>query len=372
VTAQIVPNLEDALQYVGKVLPETEDGSENAGFVVVGSSAGQNVLFWTCEYIISGAPSTQWIVPDARFTGTIFMAISSTQKTLGDNEFARSGTHIPEYRTPGDMTIRREARQASWELSNRVIGWTPPTWHIGGTHAGVEVDLTCRSLGSAAWRQGPFEDVVANRAAGYDAPLRASGTIRVAGRTYSLEEAYGSHERAVMGQGRDIIAEAASPSEVFVADCFGEDLHVLFGQHTGREMNFGAVTLGDQTFDVAPFNGLGTMSVTTVERWADPRSGLVLPARWRVVMAREEFALQLDVQAIGRAYWHYTTSSGVMVMVWQLSRASGELYVPGAAPRALDDLVVASRWGRTILVAEETLDGPRFVALESLASAAKV
>ncbi len=116
--------------------------------------------------------------------------------------------------------------------------------------------------------------------------------------------------------------------------------------------------------------GRGTMSITTVARWFDPRSGLMLPARWQVVMASEGIAIHLEITAKARAYWHYTTTSGVMVMVWELSRADGQLYLGSEEPRVLQDLPVASRWGRTILVAEETVDGPRFVAAESLESQA--
>ncbi|MGE0141413.1 MAG: hypothetical protein AB7R77_26750, partial [Ilumatobacteraceae bacterium] len=74
-----IPQLSHARQQVDTVLRADEDASENAGFVVFGSSGDHDVLFWSCAYMMGSAPHTQWLVPGARIHGTIFMAIPHTE-----------------------------------------------------------------------------------------------------------------------------------------------------------------------------------------------------------------------------------------------------------------------------------------------------
>lgn len=365
-----VPQLTHGQQYVGSRLPPDEDGSENAGFVVFGESDGHDVLFWSCAYMMSPAERTQWLVPDARIHATIFMAIPRVDDArLGDNDFVRSGLHLPEYIERESFRIVEGPDSITWEVEDRRYTWDPPHWRISGEHAGVDVDLEIRAAGEASWSSGPFETITENRSGGYDVPITASGRVSVDGNTFVLTDAHGSHERVAIGQGRDIIAEVGGGAEVFVADLFADGVHVWFGQHTGRDLAFGRVDAGERSAHVMPLAGQGTMTVETVDRWSDPRSGLLLPSRWHVVMAADDGTrADFEVVAVGRAYWHYTTSSGVMVMVWQLSKAAGSVTLSDGVVHDLDGALVASRWGRSLLVADETLSGSRFVAREALGS----
>ncbi len=363
-----VPQLSHGQRTVTAVIPSEQDSSENAGFVVFGRSGDHDVLFWTCAYIMSDAPHTQWIVPGARIHGTIFMAIPHTDSpALGDNSFIRTGLHLPQYLEGRRFDIETGDDTVTWHVDGRQYVWAPPHWRITGEYGGVDVDLQLGAVGEATWSLGRFEDILANNGGGYDVPISASGRITAGGSTFELDAARGAHERAGMGQGRDIIAEGAT-GEVLVADLFADDLHLLFGQHTGRNMAFGRIDLASGSTPVMPLAGSGVMSISTIERWHDPRSGLLLPSRWTVGMSANGINVDLDVRAVGRAYWHYTTKSGVMVMVWQLSRANGVVFLPDGTEHVIDDALVAGRWGRSLLVANETIDGPRFEVLEELAS----
>lgn len=365
-----IPQLSHGRKTVTAVIPPEMDSSENAGFVVFGRSGDHDVLFWTCAYMMSDTPHSSWIVPGARIHATIFMAIPRTDDpTLGDNAFVRTGLHLPQYLKPCRFDIVEKDDTITWYVDDRRITWDPPHWRIQGEHAGVDVDLVAEAAGPATWAAGPFEDIMKNQGGGYDVPIHATGSITVGGVTYQLDDAHGSHERVGMGQGRDIISEC-SGAEVLVTDLFADDLHILFGEHTGRNLHFGKIDTGGQSITVMPLMGQGMMSVTTLEKWHDPRSGLLLPSHWNIVMANEGVKVELDVRAEGRAYWHYTTKSGVMVMVWQLSRANGTLYLADGTKREIKDAVVAGRYGRSLLVADETLDGPRFAVLEELAAMA--
>ncbi|HRE02603.1 MAG TPA: hypothetical protein PLV68_14980, partial [Ilumatobacteraceae bacterium] len=300
---------------------------------------------------------------------TIFMAIPHTDDTpsMSDNAFIRTGLHLPQYRDGRRFDIEEADGTVTWRVDDREYVWDPPNWRIRGEHAGVDVDLVAQAVGPGTWAAGPFETAAENKAFGYDVPIGVTGTITADGRTFQLDDAHGSHERAGMGQGRDIVAEVDG-AEVLVADLFHDDIHMIFGQHTGRSLNFGRIDAGSNSVSIMPLMDQGVMSVTTLERWHDPKSGLLLPVHWRVVMSNEGANCELDVRAEGRAYWHYTTKSGVMVMVWQLSRANGTLYLPDGTQREIKDALTASRWGRSLLVADETTDGPRFAVLDELAA----
>lgn len=367
-----VPQLAHGRRTVTAVIPPEMDSSENAGFAVFGRSGDFDILFWTCAYMMSDTPHSSWIVPDARIHGTIFMAIPrSDTPQLGDNAFVRTGLHLPQYLKQCRFDIVEEADTITWFVDERQYVWDPPNWRLKGEHAGVDVDLVAIAAGPATWAAGPFEDIMKNQGGGYDVPIEVTGTITAGGITYPLEDAHGSHERVGMGQGRDIISECFG-AEVVVSDLFVDDVHILFGQHTGREMSFGKIDIGDQSIPVMPLMGQGTMSLTTLEKWHDPRSGLLLPSHWSLEMTAEDgTACELDVRAEGRAYWHYTTKSGVMVMVWQLSRANGTLTLADGTKREIVDALVAGRWGRSLLVADETIEGPKFAVLEELAAMAQ-
>jgi hypothetical protein len=281
---------------------------------------------------------------------------------MQDNNFARRGLQLAELLPPDGMHVDKSAEQISWEVAGRRYTWRQGAWALTGSHAGVETDLSCRALAPPLWTFGPLENSAENNMGGYDVAVRAEGTIRAGGKTYQLEGAVGSHERAVTGQGRDIMAELAA-GEVFVGDCFADDVHIFFARHPGRPVAFGRLDMADTSAMFPSETGEGVVHVTPVSRWHDPRSGLFVPDRWHVSMTSPAASVDLDISYRGRGYWHYTTRSGVMILMWLLGRASGTVYQPGQPARALQDALVCSRWGQTILIAEETVDGPEFPVL---------
>jgi len=65
-----------------------------------------------------------------------------------DNDFVRSGWHPPQYLQPEDLKIVQEDNQVTWKLEGRSYICRPPVWEVKGSHAGVEIDLTCQQSGS--------------------------------------------------------------------------------------------------------------------------------------------------------------------------------------------------------------------------------
>ena len=345
-------------------LPADKDGSEVAAFVIADSVGGEDILFWSSGYLIKGDGANQWVVPDARIMGTIFFAVPSDKPGMQDNNFARGGIQIPEYIKPANAETLASADGARWSFGGRTFEWGTGEWRVGGSHAGVETDLVCRPAAEPLWTFGPFETVSETTYAGYDVAINASGTIKANGKTYEVRSGVGSHERATNGQGRDIMAEL-SGGQVWVGDCFADDVHIFFARHPGRPVSFGRVDVGDKSYSFPTEDGAGVVHVRGIESWHDPRSGLLIPNRWHVAMTSRPATVDLEIDYRGRAYWAYTTRSGIMILMWLLGRAHGQVMLEDGSVRNIEDRLVASRWGLTMLVAEEQLSGPEFPVLRA-------
>lgn len=349
-------------------LPAGKDANEVAGFVVTGRTADENVLFWSCAYVMEGEGVNQWIDPHARAQASIFFSVPRGQTGMADNDFVRGGLQPTEYLTPDDLKITTTEHEASWEIAGRRYVWRQGEWRIEGEHLGVGADLTCRPAAPPLWTFGPFESIEQMNMAGYDCVVSANGSVTAGGKTFEIHDGFGSHERAIVGEGRDIMNELAK-AEVFVGDCYVDGVHLFWAKHPGRPIAFGRVSTAS---DAVMFPNMETMQgevqVEVTERWHDPRSGLYVPARLSVSMSGPDASAELEIVNCGRAYWHYTTRSGVMMLMWTLGRANGTVTVNGET-KTITDALVPSRWGVTIFVNQETLDGQKFPVLEDCRSA---
>lgn len=182
---------------------------EDNGFMILANSKGNDILLWTAPHIIRGAGAGQWIVPDGRVHCTQLIVIPQERRGQGmyDNDFVRSGWHPPQYLQPEDLKIVQEDNQVTWKLEGRSYICRPPVWEVKGSHAGVEIDLTCQQLSPAIWQWRPFEKGMEQDHAGYETFISAQGTLKVAGQTFPIENGLGVHERAILGQSWDIIPE---------------------------------------------------------------------------------------------------------------------------------------------------------------------
>lgn len=348
------PRLSDATLY-SKQLPEGRDRSEDAGFIVTASADGYDLYLYTCPYVVSGAGQGIWIVPDGRINGTIFYAIPHERRGRGlwDNDFHRAGWHLPEYLQPSDHEVVEESDRVAWRMGGREYTWRPGSWEVTGTHAGVETDLRVRPVAEPMWRWGPWESLRENDSAGYKVSCQAEGTIEAGGKTYRLRDGYATHERAAVGQSRDFVAEVADGAEMFMFEIRGEDFDMTAFRHTGRAMEAGTLRTSDGFHQFGMGVEQSRMSITTLERWDDPRTGLRVPARWHIGMASAEGIVDLEVTSSGRSYFHYNTGGGVMLMMQILGVANGFFHRAGGATTAVEDALVGLRWGRALLFAEE-------------------
>jgi hypothetical protein len=349
-----VPQLSDATLY-SRQLPLGRDHSEDAGFILTASADGYDLYLYACPYVVSGQGSGIWIVPDGRLNGTIFFAIPHELRGNGlrDNAFFRSGWHLPEYLQAKDLETVEEPGSTTWHLAGRRYVWKPGEWQIAGTHAGVATDLTVRPIAPPNWRWGPWDQLAANDSAGYKVSCLADGTIAAGGKTYRVRDGYATHERAAVGESRDIVAEVAGGAEVFAFEIRGEAIDIQVHRHTGRHIEAASVGIGDESFAFGMGSEGSRVVIATLENWQDPRSGLRIPARWHVAMSSARAMADLEIAASGRSYFHYNTRAGVMVMVQILGVANGAFHRAGGASVPIHDALVGLRWGRSLLFANE-------------------
>jgi hypothetical protein len=357
-----VPAIDHAQPYSLTGLPADKDAGETTGFMVIGNSGDQQVLFWTCAYVMKGRGARHWLVDDARAIGTMLIVTPRDQPPgMYDNDFVRRGLHFPEYLRPEDLHIETNETEASWEIGGRRFVWAPPVWKIEGTHAGVSADLTCRAIADPIWELGPFEQVTERNRAGYDVPIAASGSVSFGDTHYEIPDGVGQHQREVVGQGRDIVRELSGGSahQVFVGDCFADDIRISFA-HGGRH---GADTcrlvVGDDVLSFSSKEPNQVVAIKPTAWWDDPRSGLRVPSNWVLVASSEAGAVELEISGRARGYWHYLQSTGIVVLMWMLSEADGVVRTK-TTQRVIERARVGCRWGTSILAAHETFEGPQF------------
>jgi hypothetical protein len=289
--------------------------------------------------------------------GTLLLVVpAGDDQPLHDNDFARSGMHYSQFLTPDDHVVTLGDSESEWRIGNRRYAWKPPLWTVTGEHAGVDLDLTFRPVGAAQWRWGPFEKITEADSAGYEVGVSVDGTIRAGGRTYAVRDAPGFHERPSVGETRDVVRELLGGAEFTSAQFFTDDMKVSLADHSGRGIKMGTVELGDRTFTFAPFAGAGSASFEILRRWHDPRSGLAVPSAWHASLVSDAAVLDVTVTARARGYFHYLTSGGVMILMWLLARADGSLRLADGTTYPIDNAPVGARWGRNLLVADETIE----------------
>lgn len=285
------------------------------GFVVrAKSDEGEDIALWTFMYRQQGPE----IIIDNDVTQTCFIAgkFSDTEKAhMHDVPFISKGQNIEDYYTPSTMEHKISSDSISWTVDQRELGYAPPHWYAKGTHADVEIDLKLTPRGTCFYHVASFEEKFDKEKqkglAGGNNHLRVNGTIKANGKTYTITNGHGVHERIIMAgfvpERINYMGKAGSPW----IHGWGEKLSFFtISRATGHNAQT-SINVDGETIAV---EGAGWVSTKEVEQWLDPKTKQVNPRKWTVQATTEKGKFEASVIGFARWYYTWTRRGGVLVV----------------------------------------------------------
>lgn len=330
---------------------------EETALGVVAESGDHDVLLWAAGYALFGNGKGVW-GPGATAEREIQLIVvpKSQRGTMTDNDFTRVGW-TPTERLRGDQLVITEGeKDIAWDFDGLRFVAAPPQWRLEGSAGDAEFDLTYRAKSAPLWNWGPFDEAHKGDRAGYDVFVGVDGTIRTPHHVLELADGYGVREHIITGQSNDPVANLPAPNWMWWLYTIKDDVKVNFFQPNDN-LQLGFVKYDDQQINIAP--GSGELDFRVVEKWEDPRNGLNLPVKWRLKMAGNGAAVDVEIAAHGRAYSHWPTANGTRMYCYLLSTMTGTVEVPGGRTIELDNHLTVNSFCRTILTARETSQGAR-------------
>jgi hypothetical protein len=326
-------------------------------FVMVGESEEHDLFLWTTVYSLKGHGQGVWMVKDGAEQETLFMAIPKERrgKGLQDHDFVRVGWHPGRRGQGSDLKVERHADKVVWSLGDRQYISAPPVFHVRGAHGGVDVDITYRQAAPAFWEWGPFATAAERDRGGYDAMCRVEGTIKAGGKTYVIKKATGIKERITVGQSSNPIRTLAPPREMYWLFTMAEETGIFLFHPGPPGLDLGTVVHEGRHLLYKPKLGHGNVTLTELEHWHDPRSGLYFPTRWHLNMSSTEGVVDLDINSHGRSWFNWVLSEGVRMCAYLLATANGSFTRPDGTTVAFKDELICNNWLRTYSTWYETL-----------------
>ena len=344
-----------------------EDYYDDIGFAVVAESGDFDILMGEFFYVFQGGPSrpkSQWL-GDGVANNSLHIIIPKERrgKGLSNNNFHRVGMNLPQYYQHEDLKVDRDADSVTWSLGDIRYICRPPEWELRGRHGEAEYDLTFHQLPHpVVWSYGTFREAENNGlGAGY-CYLSVEGSLKVAGKTYTIHNGRGVHERLAFSES-PVLDMAVVPPKHDTGDGGGFAIHGLHGDvlvwMLGRPDDpMAFITVDGKQISYLPGQGQGTVSYATTERWFDPRTGMYVPSQWHVSCASPDGVLDLDITGHGRGFYPWEMKRGYQVMLWILGVANGAFYTPDGRTIPITNQLVQHEVVKNIMVHTETMAGP--------------
>jgi|GEM_PF-2903951 len=341
----------------GDLFPDDMDFMEESAFHMIATSEGHDIHLWVAAYQFRQVNVGQYITPYGSKQATTLMVIPSERRGKGlyDNDFVHRGTYLTQHLKPDALLIEKKGDRVIWTIEGRRQILRPPVWEVKGIHAGVEVDLTFRRLGQPLRCYPPVEKATKDTIyIGYDVFCSVNGSIKVGGKTYPIKNAWGIREHAT---GTQYDWMSVSPS--YWVNVVTENILLhMWQMQAGRTTCNATVEIEGKQILYAPLSGQGSIKLTTLDYWNDPRNGLCQPSRWHLALASSEGMADLEFAAYGRTNNAWITKKGVALEQWQLSIATGAFYLPGGRTFQVKDALAMVNPTRRILLSEEPLPDP--------------
>ncbi|OGE54720.1 hypothetical protein PENARI_c005G11140 [Penicillium arizonense] len=295
------------------IIPENyeKDLFNDMGFVLrARSDEGHDIHLWMFMYRQLG----EAVIIDNEVCQTLLVKVAFTdeeKKTMHDAPFINKGQNIDDYNEVGTMGFTSSESKVSWSLNGRVFESQPPNWHVKGGHAGVLVDLHFSQRGQAFYHCGEFSNIKNDEGiAGFVVHCRATGTVTVQDKLYTISDGHGVHERIVMG---GLVPDRLSSMA-------GRGSNWLHGW--GKSFSFYTLTRDvsqSSTFmlniDGETLASVGEdVSITEAEHWLDPKTNQMNPRKWRLRATTAKGRLEAVVTAYGRAYYTWIRRGGTLLV----------------------------------------------------------
>jgi len=289
-----------------------KDIFNDLGFVIRGKAeSGEDVHLWMFIYETKGPE----VIIDGDLTQTLMVYgkfSDEDKKSIRDAPYINKGQNIDDYEKPGSMKIEESSDKVIWSNAGRTMECTPPLWKIGGTHAGVKVDLSFKQTSDAFFHCGTFESLAPDSGmAGYVLHGRASGTIEVDGKVLKMVNAHGVHERIFMSN--------TVPRRVDYMGGRGEQWVHGFGE----EFSWYMLTADVSGSSTAMVNIDGKLHTVTGKKdawtheigyWHDPKTNQTNPHKWESFIITDVGRLDATVTAYKRGFYTWIRRGGTLVV----------------------------------------------------------
>ena len=338
--SEIIPitnvTLEEQLSYKDKI-PAGMDFLENNGFMIMGETEeGEHFSFVSCIMRVGGSKDGCWSTEDSFKGQTTFLVTPKDLPAgMNNNDFIGNRTWATDNWEPAEITQTEDA--VIWKLGNRVHICRPPYWEIKGEHMGIEFDLLLTGIGEAAYHKGSYDDLEKNNIAGYEHPLRAEGTIKANGKTYTLvkEKSFGCQENFIQ-PAFDLAAILRGETYYWVWWA-SEDVRIFIYHYPQMNKTYSHVTYKNEEIEFAE-NGQSKIKMDELEYWIDPKTRLQVPIKWHFNMESANGVIDMDIEASSRTFYSYLTKSGATMHYGLHSESKGEMKLTDGRNIPLKDM----------------------------------
>jgi len=281
------------------------------GFVVrARTETGEDFHLWLFSYVVRGPE----VIIEGDITQTLLVWGKFTdeeKQTIRDRPYVNKGQNLEDYEKPGSLTITESDDVVTWANAGRTYAGKPPIYELGGTHAGVKVNLTFKENSKALFHHGRFEDCNPEKGdAGYLVHCDVTGTVEVQGKVLKIAKGYGVHER--------ILTYGVVPPRIDYmlgiglswAHGWSEEFSWYIMSGNGP-MGKAYINIGGETLLA---EGQENAWVEDTDRWLDPKTRQTTPYKWRIYVVTPKGRLDVTLIGYSRAFYTWTRVGGTLLV----------------------------------------------------------
>ncbi|KAJ5924921.1 hypothetical protein N7454_007560 [Penicillium verhagenii] len=295
------------------IVPENyqKDLFNDMGFVLRAKSVeGHDIHLWMFLYRQLG--DAVIIDNDVCQTLLVNVCFSDEEKqAMHDSPFINKGQNIDDYNQVGTLDVKISDSKVSWSSNGRVFESEPPIWHVKGEHAGVLVDLEFKQRGQAFYHCGEFSNIKNDEGiAGFVVHCRATGTVTVRDKVYTISDGHGVHERILMG-GRvpDRLSSMAGRGSNWVHGWGNHFSFYTLTRDVSQSSTFMLNIDGETLASVGE-----NVSIRETEHWLDPKTNQMNPRKWKISAVTAKGKLEAVVTGYARAYYSWIRRGGTLLV----------------------------------------------------------